>query len=516
MLVQERSEVRGAPRADESRPPRAPIEAITRHRVLIAIVVLGAIVRVATLTSQSYWLDEAQAAHEVSLSLGAMLSAWSRAEWNPPLYLIVAWPWAHVFGAGEAGLRSLSALFGIALIPVLYGAGAELVSRRAGLYAAAFAALNPFMIWYSQEAREYMLLTLLCAGTLWCFARTWRTGSSRALAWWAAIAALALLTQYFAGFLIAPEGVLLIWRLRSRWSVAALGLQGVVLLAFVPHVTPQLGSNAQFITSQPLWLRIEQVPTTFALSTLAQSSAVHFGLAGGAVAAALAAGLLLAFGGGREISGAVLAAALAAIVIVLPLALALAGQDDFIARGLMPGWPPLAVAFGAACGVRAAPVLGGALAALLLGLFVWAGIRIDADSDFQRPAWRSVAAALGSSSGRGRAVVAYPGQFATGPLSLLLPRVPWSGPGATVPAAATPATISELDVVANAGVTVRRPPASARLIARRRVDGYEVLRYRLSAPWRADVAQISGLAATLVADVPPGPSVMIQPPPSLR
>jgi hypothetical protein len=186
-------------------------------------------------------------------------------------------------------------------------------------------------------------------------------------------------------------------------------------------------------------------------------------------------------------------------------------HDDFIARGLMPAWPALAVAFGAACGVRAAPAVGGVLAVVILAAFVWAGIRIDTDQTFQRPDWRGVAAALGSGGGRARAVVAYPGQFATGPLSLLLPRTPWSGPGGVVPDPDAPTTISELDIVANAGVVPVRPPAAVALIARHQVDGYEVLRYRVSAASPTDPAEITGLAASLLRGAPSGPTVMIQP-----
>ena len=125
------------------------------------MTILAAVLRFATITDQSYWLDESQAAHELHLSFGAMLGAWNANEWNPPLYFVLAWPWAKLFGTGEAGLRSFSALIGVAVVPITYLCGRELVSRRAGLVAAAFAAVNPFMIWYSQEAREYMLLVAL-------------------------------------------------------------------------------------------------------------------------------------------------------------------------------------------------------------------------------------------------------------------------------------------------------------------------------------------------------------------
>ena len=61
-----------------------------------------------------------------------MLDAIPESEATPYLYYVLAWPWARLFGFGEVGLRSLSALVGAAIVPVAYGAGAALVSRRRG------------------------------------------------------------------------------------------------------------------------------------------------------------------------------------------------------------------------------------------------------------------------------------------------------------------------------------------------------------------------------------------------
>jgi mannosyltransferase len=511
MVIQEADRVRpGAVTAFA----RQALQAAASHRVLIALTVIGAAIRFATITSQSYWLDEAQAAHEVSLSFGQMLSAWSSSEWNPPLYLIIAWPWGHVFGSGEAGLRSLSAILGIALIPVLYACGAELVSRRAGLVAALFVAVSPFMVWYSQEAREYMLLTLLSAGSLLFYARAWRIGSRRDLIWWGVISALALLTQYFAGFLVLGEGRALIGRLRSRASVIALALQAVVLAPFVPHVIPQLRVPATFITDQPLLLRIKQVPVSFALNQLYKGPLVEWGLIGAGVAAAVVIGLLLVGAEDRELKGTGLAMVPAAAVLLIPLLTALAGHDDYLARGLIPAWPPLAIVFAAACTTRRAPVAGAALGAVIVGLFVWSGIRIDTDQVFQRPDWRGVAAALGprTTGSDSRAIVAYPGDLATGPLSLYLPGTPWAGPGLAPGTDAGPATISELDVIANAGQPLAPSPAGARLISQRDVDGYLVARYALSAPVSATAPEVITRADGLLEIPPPAASVMFQAP----
>jgi mannosyltransferase len=476
--------------------------------LLIAITIVAAVLRFATLAHQSYWLDESQAAHEVSLSFGGMLHAWSGYEGNPPLYLILAWIWARVFGTGEAGLRSLSAVLGVGVIPLIYLSGRELVSRRAGLVAAAFAAVNPFLIWYSQEAREYMLLVFTCAGSLFFFARAWRSPSRRALIGWAVFSGLALLTQYFAGFLVAAEGLLLVYCLRSRASVLALVAMGALEAALIPHVTSLLARPPEFIVSVPLSVRLQQVPVSFAMNTLYQTPIVTYGLIGAAGLAAVVIALLVASAEDRELRGAGVAALLAAAVLIIPLLLALAGHDDYIARGLLPGWAPLAILIAAACTAARARVAGAVLAVAVLATFIYAGARIDGDPQLQKVDWRGVTAALGPAR-RTRAIVAYKGIFATAPLSIYLPGVPWSGPG-PAPAPSL-ATVNEVDVIGSVGDQLTAAPRGMRLIATRSVDGYEVVRFVLDQPWRLSPAAIGIRASRLLTPAPPSPPVLIQP-----
>ena len=59
----------------------------------------------------------------------------------------------------------------MATVPVAYLLGAELRGRRAGLAAAALVAVNPMLLWYSQEARAYALFSLLTAVSLLYFVR---------------------------------------------------------------------------------------------------------------------------------------------------------------------------------------------------------------------------------------------------------------------------------------------------------------------------------------------------------
>src|SRR4029453_9461372 len=142
-------------------------------------------------------------------------------------------------------VRSLSALAGTATIPVAYAAGAALVSRRTGLIAAALVAMNPFLVWYSQEARAYALFAFFSALSLMFFAR-------RSALPWALASALAIATHYFAIFLVVPMAI---WR---RWLVPAL-IPAVVLAAHIPLLLDQRHSG-QSVAESALRSRVAGIP----------------------------------------------------------------------------------------------------------------------------------------------------------------------------------------------------------------------------------------------------------------
>ena len=127
--------------------------------IVAGLTALGAVLRFLTLGVQSYHHDEIVTASRILRGdFGHAMNAVGFSESAPPLYYALAWIWTQFTGTGEFGLRSLSALAGVVTIPVVYLIGIELRGRRAGLMAAALAAVNPMLLWYSQEARAYSLL----------------------------------------------------------------------------------------------------------------------------------------------------------------------------------------------------------------------------------------------------------------------------------------------------------------------------------------------------------------------
>ncbi len=501
MLTPVRTDAPSVARTDSPRRLEVPSPDVL---ALAGITALGAVLRFATIAHQSYWVDEATTVHEVHLSLGAMLHSIRVNETTPPLYFLVAWLWAKVFGTGEVGLRSLSALLGVGLIPVTWACTRELVTRWAAVLAATFAAVSPFLIWYSQEARAYALFALLCGLSFLFFARQRRGPSRRDLVLWTVVSALAVLTHFFAGFIVAPEALALLWWQRSRAVAVAVAAVAAVQLALLPLVVGDTGHPLQWIKAFPLSIRIKQVPVDFALSSLYQSQAVTYGLTGAAVLAGVAAALL-AFGAGpKRRRGTIIAAAVAACVILVPIVLAALGRDYLVPRNLIAAWIPLIVVLAAACTAPRTLPFGIVLAAVVLGGFIWAGIKIDSDPAYQRPDWRGVARALGPPAGT-RAIVAYDAGFASQPLTVYMPGIPWQQVGGP------PVTITEVDVVGNAFQTSpSRLPAGVRRLSSTTVAGFQVDRFALRPAWHLAPQAIGARAGGLLGPAPATPAVLIQ------
>lgn len=501
--------------------PRLPrLRLLARGRSLsvdegavVAIIVLAVVIRLVTIDNQSFWADEALTAYEAHLPFGAMLNTVAHVETTPPLYFVLVWIWAKLFGTGAIALRSISTLAGIALVPIAYLSARELVSRYAGVLAAAFVAINPFLIWFSQEARAYMLLAALSgAGFLW-FARARVEPSRRNLTWWLALSALALTTHFFAGFAVAPEAIWLLWKWRNRAVAVAVVTVGAVQLAMVPFALIDTTHGTGWISRVPRLHRVGMAALEWGISVIYRRSTILEGLLG-AAALTVAVLLLLGLAGDqRTREGARVGALIGGFVILAPLALGLVGQDYFLARNVIPAFVPLVTTVAAACVAPRVRILGGALALALLTMFSVAAIVVQTHPYLQRPDWAQVARSLGPAT-IPRAILAADGTTAD-PLKIYLPDVSW------VQAHGSKRLIGEIDVVGatkrlalmsnppsvNAALLEPRPrvgtgaalprsgaPSGTTLLTRRRVDNWIVARFALAHPQRLSIDDLNQIA----------------------
>jgi mannosyltransferase len=379
---------------------------------LAALTILAAALRLSTLDLQSFWYDEAfTPVHVLHPSLLATLRSVVHTENTPPLWYVIAWADSRVLGTGEVALRLPSALAGIATVPVAWAIGRELTARRAtAIAAAAFVAVNPLFVWYSQEARAYGLFVFCSALAMLCFLRALHGTTPRRLTAFAVTASLALLSHYFAAFLVAPMIVMLIFRRRLPWlrdelpeegegasaraTLLACGAVVLVGLALLPLASAQGGHGAQWIGEWALAGRLEAIPQYYLTGYMGSPLGHGIELL---VALPIFAGLgygLWSVLEPREERGALIALAIAACGVLLPILLVAFGLDYLAPRNLVAAMIPVSALIAVVVTARRAGRVGTAFAVLIAVAGLAITIDVDLSPRLQRGDWRGVAKIL--------------------------------------------------------------------------------------------------------------------------
>jgi mannosyltransferase len=493
---------------------------VSRYAVAVVVLtILAAVVRFVGLSHQSYWFDEADTVSILHTSLGGLLTRVPRWETTPPFYFVLAWLWSHLFGYGEAGLRSLSALAGVLTVPVGYATGRQFFSRRVGVIVAALIACNPLLVWYAQEARAYALLVLLTSVALLAFAYLRIRLTGRWMAIWTVASALALATHYYAALVIVPEAIFLLARYgkarQVRICVLALAIWGLPIAAIALRQLQHNLGISNWINRIPLLLRVQLLPKEFAIGPSGPVSGWWVLVA--AIVAGLSAWLAVRRASSDERRSIRFLLLLAASGFGIVAALVLLGFDQVNTRNLLALWLPSGLVVAAGLGVRRAGALGVAGVAALCAIGIATVIAVAVNPAYQRPAWRSVAHAIDSDTTR--AVFAING-CQTLPLSLYVPGLRYAAAGGTA--------VREIDVIAAAdqtdwykvlvsgGFVVCKPQPHSVAIPQRlgsfhavgpvvRINNFSVLRLRSAVPVRVTQRTFSaaGLSGAFMV-APPG------------
>ena len=360
---------------------------------ILLITVIGAFLRFYAIGRQGFWFDESYTVLLVHRGPGEMLRLLPQLESTPPLYYFVAWVWARIFGFDEAGLKSLSALCGTLTIPIAYFAARKLLANwRSALIVAALTAFNPFLIWYSQEARAYSMLVLMSACTLLAFAYVRERPRPLAVAYWALACALALLTHYYAAIVVGPEIAWLLYEHRhSRAVQCGIGAIVLVAAALSPLAIRQSENRSnKWITHASYLLRLRQIPALFLIGPETHLRELMkftgFAMVGVAVV------LLIWRTRRRERQAALLPGGIALAGFLIS---AILGHSTLLGRNLLPILIPAAMFLAGGLGAARTRLAGIIATATLCAIGVVAVISVDTTDAFQRPNWKLVANKLG-------------------------------------------------------------------------------------------------------------------------
>lgn len=186
---------------------------------LFVVFIAGVALRVYDLTGEPIWLDEASTIELVSTrSLWEITVELPQSDPHPPLYYLFFDLWILVFGTSVAAVRSLSVLFSIGTLLIVYLIGRCLFTHRTGLVAVALLAVSRFHIIHAQEARMYTQLAFFAALSLYFFLVFSREQDTYSLVGYAVATALMCFTHVYGLFVLAAQGIF--------WTVAFLHPEG--------------------------------------------------------------------------------------------------------------------------------------------------------------------------------------------------------------------------------------------------------------------------------------------------
>ncbi len=339
------------------------------------ILLLAFMLRAYGLDAQNIWGDEA-----FSIHLGAqpLPEALTGADTHPAFYPAALWAWMPFVGKSAYAVRYLSLLFGVLMVGGVLVLGRRVGGPRVMALAGLLAAVSPFAVYYSQEARMYapvaafgVLATYALLRLLDADIRSWRWPTI----YWAAALGM-IYSHYYAFFLLAAHNlaVLILWRRLGKRFGAWVGMQAALALAFapwVPFLLAQGGVQSSHATGgwmgawgleglRTVWQRTY---TAFTVGTTAPYELTQWALLGLIiVAAGMHAAIKMKFPGHRAVL-------LTALLIPPLLAhLALPATPFFYERYLISMLPVFLVvlALGVDALRDATPILSMAAAALLL------------------------------------------------------------------------------------------------------------------------------------------------------
>jgi hypothetical protein len=217
---------------------------------LFVLIGLGAFLRL-PLTFLGLWRDEAATILNVQ---GETIAAFSNHvlvyENSPPGFFLLMGLWIRCFGMNDWVVKLPAMVIGLLLIPAVYLLGKTVSSRQVGLMAAAFVALAPPTVFYSQEIRPYGLVALLVTLVMVFYGRLLKGNGANRRDWIALVLSLAgaMYVQYTGLVFGVCLGVMTIgvwfyrWRRGSAFPIGKFAIAGGgVFGLYLPWLTVFLG-----------------------------------------------------------------------------------------------------------------------------------------------------------------------------------------------------------------------------------------------------------------------------------
>lgn len=187
---------------------------LTENKWLILILIAATFLRFFHLDYQSLWMDEIYTLNISSpkLSFKEFHSELILRDGFPHLYFILLKISYFFFGYSSYVARGFSALAGVVSVYFIYLLGKELLSKKAGLFAALLLTINEYNLYISQDARPYTLYLLVTIISFYALVRLLKNSTLKNAVIYGISAGLILNVNFF-GFvnILSQMGIILFY-----------------------------------------------------------------------------------------------------------------------------------------------------------------------------------------------------------------------------------------------------------------------------------------------------------------
>jgi 4-amino-4-deoxy-L-arabinose transferase-like glycosyltransferase/SHS2 domain-containing protein len=180
---------------------------LKNNYLLITIIIFAALLRIYHIDFQSIWIDEIHTMIESNpkLEYQQFYDIMIFREQMPHLYFLITRLATFIFGNSVIVVRMISAIIGLLSIYSIYLLGNVLFSKKTGIISASLLSVNYFHIWYSQEARPYILLCLFTILSFYRLIIFLRNYNLKNTIYYAIFASLMINTHFFGLFVLVSQ-----------------------------------------------------------------------------------------------------------------------------------------------------------------------------------------------------------------------------------------------------------------------------------------------------------------------
>lgn len=219
----------------------------------LSIILLGCFLRIYDMGKRDLWYDEL---YSITLAKQSISQNIKNLENNhPPLYQIILHFWIKFFGSGKIAVRSLSMIFGVVSIWLIYEVSRLLFEQKTALISAFLLAISNFHIHYSQETRGYAMFAMLALTSFFFLIKSLETHKSRFFIYYFISTSFLYYAHNYSLFVIFAQNLyfLLRWKeykdFRFKWFSAQVGAFSL-FLPWLPSLFKQI-EKKHFIIFAP-------------------------------------------------------------------------------------------------------------------------------------------------------------------------------------------------------------------------------------------------------------------------